>query len=82
MRLLVDDDGPGLRPDEIARLFVPFERLSAEDRGIGGTGVGLALCKRLVEVMGGTIGMESMAGAGSTFWVEFPRTERASFALA
>lgn len=53
VRLLVRDSGPGLRADEMQRLFVPFERLSAEERGISGTGIGLALSKRMVEAMGG-----------------------------
>jgi PAS domain S-box-containing protein len=67
--LRVHDTGHGLRPDEIDRIFVPFERLRADELGIEGMGVGLALSKRLVEAMGGLIGVESEPGEGSTFWV-------------
>ncbi len=69
LRIAVSDTGAGLTTEQQARLFVPFERLDADQRQIEGTGIGLALSKRLVELMGGTIGVESMPGAGSTFWV-------------
>ncbi len=65
----VSDTGPGLTAGQCARLFVPFERLDAEARQIQGTGIGLALTKRLVELMGGTVGVESTPGVGTTFWV-------------
>jgi signal transduction histidine kinase/CheY-like chemotaxis protein len=67
----VSDTGPGLDAQQLTRLFVPFERLS-NDPQIEGTGIGLALSKRLVEAMGGDIGVESTPGAGSTFWVRLP----------
>jgi CheY-like chemotaxis protein len=67
----VSDTGTGLEPDQLGRLFVPFERLQADTR-IEGTGIGLALSKRLVEAMGGSIGAESTPGSGSTFWVRLP----------
>jgi PAS domain S-box-containing protein len=70
--LQVKDTGPGLCDDEIARLFVPFERLGAAKSGIEGTGIGLALSKRLVEAMEGRIGVQSAVGQGSTFWLELP----------
>lgn len=70
--LSVSDTGPGLTPEQVARLFQPFERLGAEARGIEGTGIGLALCRRLVEAMGGRIGVDSRVGKGSTFWVALP----------
>ena len=57
-----------------SRLFTPFDRLGAEAHGIEGTGLGLALSKRLVEAMGGLIGLESAEGRGTTFWVELPET--------
>src|SRR5919202_862478 len=70
-RLLVTDTGEGLSPEQIARLFQPFERLGG--RGVEGTGLGLVLSKGLVELMGGTLGVESTPGDGSTCWVELPR---------
>jgi len=68
----VSDTGAGLTPQQLARLFVPFERLEADQRRIEGTGIGLALSKRLVEAMGGAIGVESTPDAGSMFWVRLP----------
>ena len=71
-RLAVSDTGPGLRAEEMKRLFAPFERLSAGASDVEGTGLGLALSKGLTEAMGGSIGVESKPGKGSTFWVELP----------
>jgi signal transduction histidine kinase/CheY-like chemotaxis protein len=68
----VSDTGAGLTREQTARLFVPFERLEADQQRIEGTGIGLALSKRLVEAMGGAIGVESTPGSGSTFWVRLP----------
>ena len=72
LRLSVSDTGPGIESADLAKLFTPFERLGAERSGIEGTGIGLALSKRLVEAMGGTIGVESVPGRGSTFYCELP----------
>jgi hypothetical protein len=72
VRIRISDTGAGLSAEQQARLFVPFERLDADKTAIEGTGIGLALSKRLVELMGGTIGVESAPGAGSTFWVSLP----------
>ncbi|GMV75727.1 MAG: hypothetical protein AMXMBFR78_26770 [Rubrivivax sp.] len=77
-RLCVDDTGAGLSAEQRARLFVPFERLDADRSAIEGTGIGLALSRRLVELMHGEIGVESEPGAGSRFWVRLPKAEPAS----
>ena len=74
VRISVSDTGPGVRPEEIAKLFTPFERLGAAGTGIAGTGLGLALSKRLVELMQGTIEVTSSLGAGSTFSIDLPLT--------
>jgi CheY-like chemotaxis protein len=70
VRILVEDTGVGIAPASVDRLFTPFDRLGAEHGGIEGTGLGLALSQKLAEAMGGTIGVRSRVGAGSTFWVE------------
>jgi len=76
IRLSVTDTGAGLSATQLARLFNPFERLGAEQTRVEGTGLGLVLAKRMVEYMGGTLGVESVAGLGSTFWLELPAAER------
>ncbi|HEX8558259.1 MAG TPA: PAS domain S-box protein [Pyrinomonadaceae bacterium] len=75
LRLGVSDDGVGIAPEKLPRLFSPFERLGAEQTGVEGTGLGLALSKGLIETMGGTMGVESRPGEGSTFWAELPVVE-------
>jgi len=72
VRLIVSDTGIGIAEAHMNRLFAPFDRLGAEQTEVEGTGLGLALTRRLVEAMGGTIGATSVAGQGSTFWVQFP----------
>ncbi|HYF11828.1 MAG TPA: ATP-binding protein, partial [Actinomycetota bacterium] len=67
IRIDVGDTGPGIPPENLGRLFTPFDRLGAEELGIEGTGVGLALSERLAVAMGGTISVESEVGRGSTF---------------
>ncbi|MBE0549521.1 MAG: HAMP domain-containing protein, partial [Rubrivivax sp.] len=62
VRVRITDSGPGLTPAEQARLFVPFERLGADERQIEGTGIGLVLSRKLMEIMGGQIGVESTPG--------------------
>ncbi len=75
-RINVTDTGIGLSPEQLARLFVPFERLGVREGGTeGGTGLGLALCQRLMRALSGHIGVHSILGQGSTFWVEFPEGE-------
>ncbi len=75
LRIQVTDTGPGIAPEHFELLFTPFERLGAERTTIEGTGIGLALSRRLADVMGGALGVESTPGRGSTFWVEFPVVE-------
>jgi CheY-like chemotaxis protein len=70
VRLSVQDTGQGMTPDELRTLFQPFNRLGRDGSGIEGSGIGLMLTKRLVELMGGMIGVHSTPGAGSTFWVD------------
>jgi CheY-like chemotaxis protein/two-component sensor histidine kinase len=70
IRLEVSDTGPGIPPEKLSLLFSPFERVGSERTAIEGTGLGLAVSKRLVEAMGGRIGVESRLGEGSTFWIE------------
>lgn len=72
LRLSVSDTGQGIPPEQMPRLFHTFERLGAERSGIQGSGIGLALTKQLTELMGGTIGVSSTVGVGSTFWIELP----------
>ena len=72
IRVLVGDDGPGLTPEEIARLFTPFQRLNAAERGIAGTGIGLTISRSLAEAMGGRVGVISGPGKGSIFYVDLP----------
>jgi len=74
-RISMIDEGPGIPPEKRSLLFSPFERLGAEAGLREGTGLGLALSKRLVEAMGGAIG-ESAPASGSCFWIEFPQTKQ------
>ena len=75
LRLKVHDTGPGIREEDLERLFTPFERLGAEQSAVEGTGIGLALSRRLAEAMGGVLSLETAVGEGSTFWVELPVVE-------
>jgi len=74
IRISVQDTGEGLAPEQMAQLFQPFNRLGQKSNIEEGTGIGLVVCKRLVELMHGTIGMESTVGNGSVFWFELKRT--------
>ena len=74
VRISIRDTGEGLTPDKLTQLFQPFNRLGKEAGVEEGTGIGLVVSKRLVELMGGTIGVESAVGAGSLFWIELNLT--------
>ena len=76
IRIRVADTGAGLPPKKVAQLFQPFKRLGEE--GEVGTGIGRVVCKRLVELMDGVIGVDSIVGTGSVFWVELPSTNAAA----
>jgi len=76
MRISITDTGEGLMPDQLTELFQPFNRLGQEAHVGEGTGIGLVVSKRLVELMGGIIGVESVSGVGSVFWIELiPATQ-------
>ena len=74
VRVTVTDTGAGLSPEKLAQLFQPFNRLGQEANVEEGTGIGLVVSKRLVELMEGVIGVESTVGMGSVFWVELLST--------
>ncbi len=78
IRIEVADTGIGIDPAHLARVFEPFDRLGAESGEIEGTGLGLALSKRLVEAMGGSIVFESQPGQGSTFSIELDTADAPS----
>jgi len=70
IRISVRDTGEGLSAEKLAQLFQPFNRLGQQAGGEEGTGIGLVMTKRLIELMGGVIGVESTVGVGSVFWIE------------
>jgi len=83
IRICVEDTGEGLSPEKLVQLFQPFNRLGQEANTEEGTGIGLVMTKRLVELMGGVIGVESVVGKGSVFWLEINLTaERQGSAVA
>ncbi len=72
IRISVSDTGLGIAPERMPELFMPFCRLGAENTAVEGVGIGLALTRKLVELMGGQIGVESCPGEGCTFWILLP----------
>ena len=81
IRISVQDTGVGLAPEQLAQLFQPFNRLGKETSREEGTGIGLVVTKRLVELMGGTIGADSVVGVGSTFWIDLSLTTAPELAV-
>ena len=70
IRISIKDTGPGLSEEKMLRLFEPFNRLGQENKNTEGTGIGLVVCKRLINLMGGEIGVDTAVGVGSVFWIE------------
>jgi CheY-like chemotaxis protein len=80
LRITVSDTGAGLDEAQRVRLFHAFERLGADRAAVDGAGIGLALSKRLVELMHGSIGLDSEPGVGSRFWVQLACADAAPVA--
>ncbi len=72
LRVSVADTGFGIAPDKQKKLFLPFERAGQETGPIEGTGIGLAITRRLANLMRGSVGFQSEPSRGSEFWVELP----------
>jgi PAS domain S-box-containing protein len=75
VRISVSDSGNGIKPEDISKLFQPFERIGANKTETEGTGLGLLVVKKLIEALGGSVGVESEVGIGSTFWIELPLSD-------
>lgn len=82
IRIEVSDTGFGLTDEQLGKLFVPFERLGAEQSGIEGTGLGLVVARNITETMNGTLSVTSTVGSGTTFSIELPTVEPAAIARA
>lgn len=79
VKITVSDQGPGIAQKDLSKLFGKFQQIDSSDsRAKGGTGLGLAISKEIVERLGGSIGVQSQTGKGSTFWFELPIPDAAS----
>ncbi|MES2152346.1 MAG: PAS domain S-box protein [Pseudomonadota bacterium] len=81
LRIAVQDTGAGLSEEQLGALFQPFNRLGQEAGAAEGTGIGLVVTRRLVEMMGGSMGVSSTPGVGSVFWIELALCKPASVAV-
>ncbi|MBN4079762.1 response regulator, partial [bacterium AH-315-C08] len=81
MRLGIQDTGHGIAEDKMDKIFQPFERFDVDADQIEGTGIGLAISKKVIESMGGTIGFESVAGEGSFFYIDVPVSDKKPVSL-
>lgn len=75
IRISITDTGKGIPNDKIEKIFLPFERIGAESTEIEGTGLGLSISKKIIELMSGSIGVESDVGKGTTFWIELEKAK-------
>lgn len=75
IRVMIVDTGPGLSDEDQLNIFTPFERLGAEHTSVEGSGIGLAITRRMIELMKGSMGVNSVLGQGSCFWIELDRCE-------
>lgn len=82
VRISVVDDGAGIAPEQQGKLFEPFQRGGQELGPIEGTGIGLMICKRLANIMGGAVGFRSELGVGSEFWIDLPEHLGAALPLS
>jgi signal transduction histidine kinase len=72
VKIHIKDSGIGVSEDNLARLFLPFDRLGQDKTGTEGTGIGLVITRDLVQMMGGELDVDSVEGQGSTFWFTLP----------
>lgn len=80
IRVIIKDTGSGLPMEKLKQLFQPFNRLDQEKNGEEGTGMGLVVARKLIELMGGVVGVESTVGVGSVFWFSLPTAAEPQFA--